>query len=257
MSQVTLISCIAAFFAGFIDSIVGGGGLVQVPALFILFPHYSVPQVIGTNRFASFMGTAVAGYQYARKVQIPWRTVIFAGIGAAVLSYLGALISSRMSAQILKPTILVLMTLIALYTYRKKELGQHEKLRFALASVPFYGLLIGMATGFYNGFVGPGTGSLLVFGFVSIIGYSFLSASAIAKVVNVIADVSSLIFFVTKGFVMFQIALPMMLCNMLGSYAGSKIAILRGNSFVRIIFLIVVFGLILRFGYDVWQMFRN
>lgn len=110
-----------------------------------------------------------------------------------------------------------------------------------------------MATGFYNGFVGPGTGSLLVFGFVSIIGYSFLSASAISKVVNVIADIASLFFFISKGFVMFKIAFPMMICNMAGSYVGSKIAILQGNSFVRLIFLIVVFGLIVRFGYDVWQ----
>lgn len=255
MLETTVIACIAAFFAGFIDSIVGGGGLVQVPALFILFPHYSVPQVIGTNRFSSFLGTAVAGYQYAKKVKIPWKTVIYAGIGAAVMSYSGALLSSLMSARILKPTILVLMGAIAIYTYKNKSLGQEEKLRFGLSTVPFYGLLIGMAIGFYNGFVGPGTGSLLVFGFVSIVGYNFLSASAISKVINVIADVASLIFFVSKGFVVFQIALPMMLSNMAGSYVGSKIAILRGNSFVRVIFLAVVFGLILRFGYDVLKLY--
>lgn len=228
---------------------------MQVPALFILFPSYSVPQIIGTNRFSSFMGTAVAGYQYSRKVKIPWKTVVYAGIGAAVMAYSGALISSMMSAHILKPTILLLMTVIAIYTYRKKDLGQEEKLRFSLAAIPFYGLLIGMATGFYNGFVGPGTGSLLVFGFVSVIGYNFLSASAISKVVNVIADIASLIFFVSKGFIMYKIALPMMICNMAGSYTGSKIAILRGNAFVRVIFLVVVFGLILRFAYDVLQLF--
>jgi len=255
MLETTVFACIAAFFAGFIDSIVGGGGLVQVPALFILFPHYSVPQVIGTNRFSSFMGTAVAGYQYAKKVKIPWKTVVYAGVGAAVMSYSGALLSSLMSARILKPTILVLMGAIAIYTYKNKSLGQEEKLRFGLNTVPLYGLLIGMAIGFYNGFVGPGTGSLLVFGFVSIIGYSFLSASAISKVINVIADVASLIFFVSKGFVVFKIAFPMMICNMAGSYVGSKIAILRGNSFVRVIFLIVVFGLILRFGYDVLKLY--
>ncbi|RYU95204.1 sulfite exporter TauE/SafE family protein [Emticicia agri] len=256
MFSTTIIACIAAFFAGFIDSIVGGGGLVQVPVLFILFPGYSVPQIIGTNRFSSFMGTAVAGYQYAKKVKIPWKTVIYSGIGAAVMSYTGALLSSMMSARILKPTILILMTVIAIYSYRKKDLGQEEKLRFSLQVIPFCGLLIGMTTGFYNGFVGPGTGSLLVFGFVSIIGYSFLSASAISKVVNVIADIASLIFFISKGFVMFQIAFPMMICNMAGSYVGSKIAILRGNAFVRVIFLIVVFGLIFRFGYDVLQILQ-
>ena len=112
-----------------------------------------------------------------------------------------------------------------------------------------------MTTGFYNGFVGPGTGSLLVFGFVSIIGYNFLTASAISKVVNVIADICSLIFFVSKGCVVFEVALPMMLFNMAGSYIGSRMALLRGNGFIRILFLVVVFGLILRFGYDIWKMY--
>lgn len=250
-----IFACLAAFLAGFIDSIVGGGGLVQAPALFILFPNYSVPQIIGTNRFASFMGTAVAGYQYSKKVKIPLKTVLFAGIGAGIMSYLGALMSSLMSEAILKPTILVLMTLIAIYTYRKKDLGQEDKHPFELNKIPFYGLLIGLTTGFYNGFVGPGTGSLLVFGFVSIIGYNFLTASAISKVVNVIADICSLIFFVSKGFVVFEVALPMMACNMAGSYLGSRMAILRGNGFVRIVFLVVVFGLILRFGYDILKVY--
>jgi uncharacterized protein len=249
------LACLAALLAGFIDSIVGGGGLVQAPALFILFPHYSVPQIIGTNRFASFMGTGVAGYQYAKKVKIPLKTVFFAGIGAGIMSYLGALMSSLMSEQILKPTILILMTLIAIYTYRKKDLGQESNHRFELSKIPFYGLLIGMSTGFYNGFVGPGTGSLLVFGFVSIIGYNFLTASAISKVVNVVADVCSLIFFVKNGFIAYEVALPMMVCNMTGSYIGSRMALLRGNGFIRILFLVVVFGLILRFGYDIWKMY--
>ena len=171
------------------------------------------------------------------------------------MSYLGALMSSLMSEAILKPTILVLMTLIAIYTYRKKDLGQDENFRFELSKIPLYGLLIGLTTGFYNGFVGPGTGSLLVFGFVSIIGYNFLTASAISKVVNVVADICSLIFFVSKGFVVFEVALPMMFFNMAGSYTGSRMALLRGNGFIRILFLVVVFALILRFGYDIWKMY--
>jgi len=243
--------CCAALLAGFVDSIVGGGGLVQVPALFILYPHFEIPRIIGTNRFSSFMGTAVAGYQYAKKVEIPWRTVIYAGIGAGIMAFLGAKISDIVDEKILKPVILVLMTVIAIYTFTKKDLGQDEKLKFELAKVPFYGLVIGSSAGFYNGFVGPGTGSLLVFGFVSIIGYGFLKASAISKIVNVIADVSSLGFFITQGYVQFEIAIPMMLCNMTGSYFGSKMAILKGNKFVRNFFLVVIFALILRFGWDI------
>jgi len=251
MDYQLLLMCCAALLAGFVDSIVGGGGLVQVPALFILYPHFEIPRIIGTNRFSSFMGTAVAGYQYAKKVEIPWRTVIYAGIGAGIMAFLGAKISDIVDEKILKPVILVLMTVIAIYTFTKKDLGQDEKLKFELAKVPFYGLVIGSSAGFYNGFVGPGTGSLLVFGFVSIIGYGFLKASAISKIVNVIADVSSLGFFITQGYVQFEIAIPMMLCNMTGSYFGSKMAILKGNKFVRNFFLVVIFALILRFGWDI------
>lgn len=251
MDYQLLLMCCAALLAGFVDSIVGGGGLVQVPALFILYPHFEIPRIIGTNRFSSFMGTAVAGYQYSKKVEIPWRTVIYAGVGAGIMAFLGAKISDIVDEKILKPVILVLMTAIAIYTFTKKDLGQDEKLKFELAKVPFYGLLIGSSAGFYNGFVGPGTGSLLVFGFVSIIGYGFLKASAISKIVNVIADVSSLGFFISAGYVQYEIAIPMMICNMIGAYFGSKMAILKGNEFVRNFFLIVIFALILRFGWDI------
>ena len=246
---------ISALLAGFIDAIVGGGGLIQLPVLFILFPSFSVPMAIGTNRFSSFMGTAVAAFQYLKKVKIPIKTTLLASFGAASMSFLGANLSYKVSQEILKPIILVLMICIAVYTYRKKALGLEEKLRFSLKILPFAGLIIGMSAGFYNGFVGPGTGSLLIFGFVSIIGFGFIRASAISKIVNFIGDISSLIFFLSKGFVIFKIGIPMMLCNILGSYIGSKTALKNGSAFVRKMFLVVVGLLLLRFGYDILKPF--
>lgn len=251
VSPEILLAAFAAFCAGCIDAIVGGGGLVQVPALFILFPTFPVSSIIGTNRFASVMGTSVAAAQYMRHVRIPWRVAFGAGIGAGVMSFIGAKLSSLLPAYILKPIIVMLMAIIAVYTFRKKTLGETDTIRFAGTILLAVSFLIGGLTGFYNGFVGPGTGSLLVFGFVSIIGYSFLNASAISKVVNVVADASSLVFFVSAGFVRYEIALPMMVCNMAGSFLGSRLAILRGSSFVRRIFLAIIALLILRFGYDV------
>jgi uncharacterized protein len=248
-----LLASLAALLAGFVDAIVGGGGLVQVPALFILFPSFPVPMIIGTNRFASVMGTSVAAVQYARSVTIPWRTAFAAGIGAAVMSYVGAQMSSLLPTIVLKPIILVLMVTIALYTYRRKTLGQEDALRFQANILFAVSFAIGATTGFYNGFVGPGTGSLLVFGFVSVIGYSFLNASAISKVVNVIADAASLAFFVSGGFVRYELALPMMICNMAGSYLGSRLAVLRGSGFVRVMFLVIVAALLMRFAYDVFR----
>jgi uncharacterized protein len=246
-----LLASAAAFLAGFVDAIVGGGGLVQVPALFILFPNFPVPMIIGTNRFASVMGTSVAAVQYAKNVAIPWRTAIASGIGAAAMSYVGAQLSSLLPSIVLKPIILVLMASIALYTYRRKTLGESDALRFQAEVLLMVSFAIGATTGFYNGFVGPGTGSLLVFGFVSIVGYSFLNASAISKVVNVIADAASLVFFVNGGFVRYELAVPMMVCNMAGSYLGSRLAMLRGSGFVRIVFLVIVAALMVRFAVDV------
>jgi uncharacterized protein len=254
MDHQLLLACLAALLAGFVDAVVGGGGLVQAPALFILYPQLRVPQVIGTNRFSSFMGTAVAAYQYAKIVKVPWKVVLLSAAGAALMSFLGARFSSMMSSELLKPIILVLMLGIALYTFFKKDLGQEEKLK---VQAPLWGLIIGMSCGFYNGFVGPGTGSLLVFGFVSVVGYNFLSGSAISKFINVVADVASLVFFILNGFVLFKLAIPMMLCNMLGSFLGSRMAILRGNAFVRRFFLVVILALLARFAWDVFFELRG
>lgn len=243
--------CLTALTAGFIDSVVGGGGLVQIPALFLLFPHFPVPRVIGTNRFSSFMGTGVAAWQYIQRVAVPWPIVLWAAMAASICSFLGARLSSLLPGAVLKPIMLVLMTGIAIYTYRNKTLGKEENLRIAPDKLPWLAGALGGAIGFYNGFVGPGTGSLLVFGFVSLLGFDFLRASAQAKIINVVADVSSLIFFITNGYVTYELAIPMMLCNMAGSFIGSRMAIGRGSAFIRALFLIVVFGLIARFGYEV------
>ena len=248
-----LLACVAALLAGFVDAVVGGGGLVQVPALFILYPELAVPQVIGTNRFSSFVGTGVASYQYSRKIDIPWQLVAWTGIAAGTMSFAGANLSSMVSAQVLKPTILVLMTAIACYTYFRNQLGQHDTSQTQSRLHTASAVLVGATAGFYNGLVGPGTGSLLVFGLVSIVGFQFVKASGIAKIINVIADIASLVFFLSRGYVLFKLALPLMLCNVAGSYLGSKTALNRGNSFVRIFFLLVIFGLILRFGWDIYQ----
>ena len=244
--------CAFAFLAGFIDSIVGGGGLVQVPTFFVLYPQLSVPNIIGTNRLASAVGTSVAAWNYARTVKIPWKTVLYAGVPAAVFSYFGATVHSLLPSAVLKPIILVLIIAIAIHTYLKKDLGQHEELRVVPEKLGWWAAGIGAVLGFYNGFIGPGTGSLLVFGFVSVIGYSFLSSSAISKIINVVADVSSLIFFLMNKYVLFHLALPMMACNVAGSYLGSRMAMLRGNAFIRQVFLVVVAGIVARFAWDVF-----
>lgn len=224
---------------------------MQVPAFFILYPTLPVPYLIGTNRLASAMGTGLAAWNYSRAVRLPWRPVLHAAAGASVMAYLGALVQSVLPAALLKAMILVVIVVIGVYTFRQKTLGQEDNLRVQASSLSAWSLLIGGAMGFYNGLIGPGTGSLLVFAFVSVIGFSFLSASAISKVVNVIADASSLIFFFTHHYVLFHISLPLMVCNMAGAYVGSRMAVLRGNAFMRQVFMVVMGAMVLRFAWDV------
>jgi uncharacterized protein len=254
MIDWTLIfMCFFAFLAGFVDSIVGGGGFVQVPALFILYPHFSVSNVIATNRLASVAGTSVAALNYLRTVKVPWRTVVWTGLGAAFGAYWGAYFQSFVPKETLKPVILVIIAGIALYTFRQKHIGQQEQERVVPRHLPAYATALGLLLGFYNGFIGPGTGTLLVFGLVGAMGYSFLKASATAKLVNVIADIASLIMFFIQQQIVFKLAMPMMACNVAGSYLGSRMAILRGNQFIRQVFLWVITALILRLAYDVIQ----
>lgn len=253
MDSTLLLLMVFSFFAGFVDSIVGGGGLVQIPAFFVLYPQLSVASVLGTNRMASAVGTSVAAWNYARTVSIPWKMVAFAGICASICSFLGATLQSYIASDVLKPIILILIIGIALYTFGQKNLGQLHKIRIPEHRMPFYLMSIGGLLGFYNGMIGPGTGSLLVFAFVSIIGFGFLQASAISKVVNVIADVSSLVFFVWNGKIIYPLVLPLMVSNVAGSFLGSKLAILKGNQFIRVMFLMVTVGIIARFGWDIWH----
>lgn len=223
-----------------------------MPAFFVLYPQLPVPSVIGTNRLASTVGTMVAAWNYSRTVAIPWKTVFYAAIGASIMSYLGATVQSKLPSGVLKPVILVLIVAIAIYTYRKKNFGRDEQFQVAEKNIGPVALGIGIVLGFYNGFVGPGTGSMLVFGFVSVIGYNFLSASAISKIINVVADVSSLVFFIAHKYVLFSLVFPIMACQVAGSFLGSRMAMLRGNAFIRKVFIVVVAGIVLRFGYDIF-----
>ena len=253
---IYLLVCLGALFAGFIDAVVGGGGLVQVPLLLILFPELSHVQVIASNRFASLAGTSVAAYQYIKMIGVDTSVVLATGIAAAIASFSGTFVMELIKPEVFKPLLLVIIIVLAIYTFIKKDFGHVHAVKYSGKQFLIVCALIGAVIGFYNGFIGPGTGSLFVFAFVSVAGLNFLHASASSKIVNAIADVASLVGFLLNGAVVFKIALPMMVFNMLGGYIGSKAAILKGNVFIRYVFLLVISILIIRLGRDViisWQ----
>ena len=243
--------CAISFLAGLIDAAVGGGGLIQIPALFNALPNMSVPALFGTNKMASAMGTLSAARSYLRQVTIPWRLVLPMAAAAFVMSFAGAAAVSLIPKEVMRPLVLVLLIVMAVYTFRKKTLGAvHAPVAIGRREL-VVGMLIGGAIGFYDGLFGPGTGSFLMFLFVRFFAFDFLHASASAKVVNLSTNIAALSFFIPTGNVLFGYALPMAVCNVAGAMVGSHIAMRKGAGFVRILFLLLVSVLILKLAYDI------
>lgn len=244
--------CLFAFMAGFIDSVVGGGGLIQLPALFVFLPGVPVPVVFGTGKLASIAGTTAAMVRYVRSVEINYMAILPAAVAAFVFSFLGARALSHLDASLLKPLILALLILVAIYTFIRKDFGSLHAPKLTLAKEKLYGLTVGMVIGFYDGFFGPGTGSFLIFIFIGLFGFNFLAASAAAKVVNVATNLSALLYFGYKGYILYEVAIPMAVSSVIGSQLGTRTALKHGTGFVRVLFLVVVTGIILKFGYDIY-----
>jgi len=251
-TYIIVLLCIAAFFAGFVDAIVGGGGLIQTPVALILLPNYAVASIIGSLKIPAFSGTSFAAYQYLKKVRMNWKLLFVMAVVAFCAAFLGSNLLTLVHNDFMKPLLLVVLTLIAIYTFTKKDFGQHKIKNSTANKQLMFAVLLSICLGFYDGFIGPGTGSFLVLGFVSILGFDFLHASANAKMVNLATNFGSICLFVLKGKIIWAIAIPMALCNAFGGWVGAKLAIKKGNGFIRIFFLIVVIGTLIRFGYDVF-----
>lgn len=249
LSQLALLG-LAALTAGFIDSVVGGGGLVQIPALFTVLPQHSAATLFGTNKFASVFGTGNAAWRYARRVAMPWRTTLPAALAAFACAYLGAMAVAWLPREVLRPLILVMLVFAAAYTFARKDFGAVHGPQHTGHRELIYAVLLGGAIGFYDGFFGPGTGSFFIFLFVRLLGYDFLHASAAAKLLNVATNIAALALFASKGLVWWQIGLAMALANVAGSLVGSRLALRHGASFVRRIFIVVVGALIAKSAWD-------
>jgi hypothetical protein len=251
-SAVTLLVFgLLAFVAGFVDSIAGGGGLIQLPALLIGFPKAPVPSLFGTNKIAALAGTSIAAWRYAGHIRFDYKLLTVISICSFTASYAGAKAVSYINAEVLKPVIFIVLIAIAVYTFLKKDLGSAASKHYSETHNMAYGSVMGLVVGFYDGFFGPGTGSFLVLGFVVILGFEFVKASAYSKFINCITNISALIVFVRQGNYLPAIAIVMAISNIAGNLIGSHLAIKKGNRFIRIFFLIVVLILIARFGYDI------
>jgi uncharacterized protein len=250
---VLLLLCFFAFLAGFIDSIVGGGGLILIPALLILRPDLDLATILGTNKGAAVWGTLTATLHYSRKVGIPWRVMLPAAVAGFIFSGLGAFAVTKVDNDFLRPFIIILLVGVAIYTFFKKDFGRLHAPSVSENKQRLVGILAGATLGFYDGFFGPGTGSFLILVLVGFIGFSFLAASASAKVINFASNLSAVFLFAFTGHIAYALVLPMAVCVMAGSWVGSRLAVVRGSAFVRVLFLVVVTGIILRLSYDTFS----
>ncbi|MFZ6641078.1 sulfite exporter TauE/SafE family protein [Undibacterium sp. TC4M20W] len=241
---------LAAFFAGFVDSIVGGGGLIQVPALFSFMPGTAPATLLGTNKMAGIWGTTVAATRYMRNVRLRWAMVAPAALMAFLFSFAGAFLVTHIPPTYLRKALPFILLGVAVYTFKKKEFGADSNPVFSGSKEVYMAMLVGAGIGFYDGFFGPGTGSFLMFIFVRFFGYKFDRATAVAKVLNVACNAAALIWFGYSGHVLWMLGLAMAVCGVGGSILGSHLAIKHGATFVRKIFLVVVIALIFKTTYD-------
>ena len=248
---------LAAFAAGWVDAVVGGGGLVQLPALLIALPDSASPAaVLSTNKVSSVFGTATSSLTYALKLRPDWRTLLPLVASAAAGSAGGAELAKYLPKEYLTPVVLVALVGVGLYTWRRPQLGlvsarKHE-------GSAHYGrtALIGLGVGAYDGFLGPGTGSFFVILLVGVLGYGFLEASAKAKIANLVTNLSAIVVFALHGSVLWGLGLAMGAANLVGGLLGARTALKHGNGFVRKVFLLVLAALILKLSYDTVVQFR-
>ncbi|WP_239079067.1 sulfite exporter TauE/SafE family protein [Cellulomonas marina] len=249
-ASTLVLLLLAALAAGWVDAVVGGGGLVQLPVL-LLTPGVSPVQALATNKLAGAMGTAVSALTYYRRVQPSLRTALpMAGV-AALGAGLGALSATAVPPGVLQPVVLVALVVVGVYTAVRPALGETTRLRFSGHRHLLAAAGTGAVIGWYDGIAGPGTGAFLVFTLVGLLGYGFLEASATAKIVNLATNLGALLVFALHGSVLWWLGASMGVANLVGGYLGARTAVRGGSRLVRVVFLVVVAVLVARLGWDV------
>jgi uncharacterized protein len=246
-----LLLGLAGLSAGFVDAVVGGGGLIQLPALLLGLPSAAPVTVLATNKLSSICGTTVSSATYYRRVRPDPRTFGPLMACAFVGSLSGAVIASRISAAAFDPIVLVVLIVVGGYVLFRPSLGETTALRYAGHRHVGAAMVTGLVIGCYDGALGPGTGSFFVITLVALLGYSFLEASAKARLANWATNLAALCVFIPQGAVLWKVGLVMGACNLFGGYLGARTAVSRGTRFVRIFFIVVVSAFIVRIGGDV------
>jgi uncharacterized protein len=250
MTELILL-CLFALIAGFIDAIAGGGGLIQLPAYFIFMPSFSTASLFACNKFGGFSGTLTSTIQYLKKVKAEWKIILPSLFVAGFASLGGARLVSLFDKEKIAPVVVVLLVLMLIHTLfnrhsglvDRRELVSKKKIAWLLP-------LCAAVIGFYDGFFGPGAGSLLMFVFIVFLKYDFLHAAVHTKIFNCVTNIGALLFFIVQKEVRYEVAIPVAICNAAGNYIGTKVALKKGSALIRTIYIVMVTALILKLAYD-------
>jgi uncharacterized membrane protein YfcA len=249
--DVLVLLVLAGLAAGFVDAVVGGGGLIQLPALLLGLPGASPAEVLATNKLGSICGTSVSSATYYRRVRPDPRTFLPLMVLAFIGSAAGALVASQIPRAAFEPIVLVVLIVVGSYVVARPSLGRTSLLRFSGHRHTLAAMGTGLAIGFYDGALGPGTGSFFVITLVGLLGYNFLEASAKARLANWATNLAALCIFVPQGAVIWGVGLAVGAANLVGGYVGARVAVARGTRFVRAFFIVVVAAFVVRLGGDV------
>ena len=245
--SIILIIMALGFLAAFIDAVVGGGGLISIPTLLAVGLPPSV--ALGTNKLASVFGSMTSAIRFIRSGKVDLKLVGRLFVPVFILAMLGASLATFLPAQLLKPIVIVILTLVLFYTIFKKDWGDVRRVQsFTVKKAILITILLSLI-GFYDGFLGGGTGSFMMF-ILLMFGFDFLGAAGNAKVLNFASNLGALILFMILGEVNYLYGLIMAASMIVGSYVGAMFAIKQGVGYVKVLFIVVTALLILKNAYD-------
>ena len=250
--ELILMLCAVAFSAGFVDAIAGGGGLIQTPLSLSILPNFPVASLMGSLKIPAFSGTALATLQYLKKAKIEICFFIILAIISFVSAFFGSYVLTKVNNDFVMPLLFVILLILWIFTYLKRDFSHYLILEISKKRKWFLGIFLALVVGFYDGFIGPATVTFFIMGFIFLIGLDFFQASLYAKMINLATNFGGICLFLWKGQILWEVALPMMFFNGLGGYFGAKMAILKGQKWIRYIFLFVMFLAICRFGYEIF-----
>lgn len=241
----------AASAAGWVDAVVGGGGLILIPVLLLIFPGMTPATALGTNKLTALSGTASAAIRLFPRTPLNWRALVGAFVVAAACSSVGAYTASRLPVSVFKPVVLVLLLAVGVFVATRPQFGTaaHNSTRTRATTLTALAVAA-VVIAFYDGIMGPGTGTFMIITLTAAAGMTFLESSATAKVLNSGTNVGALIVFASQGHVLWLLGLALGVANIAGAQLGAHMALGRGAGFVRVVLLVVVVVMVGKLGYD-------